>query len=126
MTLVTAACGGQDISVGALAAIAGSVYVKIITGAGAAAGGGTVLAAFLASMAVAMIFGAFNGTLVAVFKIQPDDCHAHSLHLRPFRGLLDQRRRDAHRGLFRWSAPSAALFRGFRSPRRCLSSSCAA
>lgn len=71
MTLVTAACGGQDISVGALAAIAGSVYVKIITGAGAAAGGGTVLAAFLASMAVAMIFGAFNGTLVAVFKIQP-------------------------------------------------------
>ena len=30
MTLVTAACGGQDISVGALAAIAGSVFVKIL------------------------------------------------------------------------------------------------
>lgn len=71
MTLVTAACGGQDISVGALAAIAGSVYVKIIAGASVAASGGTVLVAFLASMVVAMIFGAFNGTLVAIFKIQP-------------------------------------------------------
>ena len=30
MTLVTAACGGQDISVGALAAIAGSVFVKVL------------------------------------------------------------------------------------------------
>ena len=33
MTLVTAACGGQDISVGAAAAIAGSVFVRIIRGA---------------------------------------------------------------------------------------------
>ena len=71
MTLVTAACGGQDISVGALAAIAGSVYVKIIAGAGAAASGWIVLLAFLACVLVAMLFGAFNGTLVAVFKIQP-------------------------------------------------------
>ena len=30
MTLVTAAAGGQDISVGALAAIAGSVFVKVL------------------------------------------------------------------------------------------------
>ena len=30
MTLVTAACGGQDISVGAAAAIAGSAFVKIL------------------------------------------------------------------------------------------------
>ena len=71
MTLVTAACGGQDISVGALAAIAGSVYVKIISGAGTNASGWVVLLAFLACMVVAMAFGAFNGTLVAVFKIQP-------------------------------------------------------
>ena len=55
----------------ALAAIAGSVYVKIISGAGAAASGWIVLLAFLACMLVAMLFGAFNGTLVAVFKIQP-------------------------------------------------------
>ena len=70
MTLVTAACGGQDISVGAAAAIAGSVFVKIIRGASLATGG-TVLFAFLACCAVAMLFGSFNGMLVAVFKIQP-------------------------------------------------------
>ena len=70
MTLVTAACGGQDISVGAAAAIAGSVFVRIIR-ASDAAGIWTVLVAFLACCVVAMIFGAFNGTLVAVFRIQP-------------------------------------------------------
>ena len=70
MTLVTAASGGQDISVGALAAIAGSVFVKVLKG-----GGDitilTVLGAFLVCCAVAMIFGAFNGSLVSFFKIQP-------------------------------------------------------
>ncbi len=72
MTLVTAACGGQDISVGALATIAGSVFVKVLkTMNGGVITGGTVLAAFLACGAVAVIFGAFNGTLVSVFKIQP-------------------------------------------------------
>jgi len=70
MTLVTAACGGQDISVGAAAAIAGSVFVRIIRGASVVTGG-TVVLAFLACCVVAMIFGAFNGTLVSVFKIQP-------------------------------------------------------
>ena len=70
MTLVTAACGGQDISVGAAAAIAGSVFVKVLKSS-SAIGGGTVLLAFLAACVVAMLFGSFNGTLVAVFKIQP-------------------------------------------------------
>ena len=70
MTLVTAACGGQDISVGAAAAIAGSVFVRIIRGA-SVVGGGTVILAFLACCVVAMIFGSFNGMLVSVFKIQP-------------------------------------------------------
>ncbi len=70
MTLVTAACGGQDISVGAAAAIAGSVFVKIIRAASAVSGG-TVVVAFLACCVVAMLFGAFNGMLVSVFKIQP-------------------------------------------------------
>ena len=69
MTLVTAACGGQDISVGALAAIAGSVFVKIIK-AGAITGP-VVFGAFLACCAVAMLFGAFNGSLVSFFRIQP-------------------------------------------------------
>ncbi len=70
MTLVTAACGGQDISVGAAAAIAGSVFVKIIRGASPVTGL-TVVLAFLACCVVAMLFGSFNGMLVAVFKIQP-------------------------------------------------------
>lgn len=70
MTLVTAACGGQDISVGAAAAIAGSVFVKVLKGA-SQINIGTVILAFLCSCVVAMLFGSFNGTLVAVFKIQP-------------------------------------------------------
>ncbi len=70
MTLVTAACGGQDISVGATAAIAGSVFVRVLSGGGGITGW-TVLLAFVACCAVAMLFGAFNGTLVAVFNIQP-------------------------------------------------------
>lgn len=70
MTLVTAACGGQDISVGASAAVAGSVFVKIISGS-ASNSGWIVLFAFLAACFVAAIFGSLNGTLVAVFKIQP-------------------------------------------------------
>ena len=70
MTLVTAACGGQDISVGAAAAIAGSAFVKILK-SGDSISAGTVILAFLFACLVAMIFGAFNGTLVAVFKIQP-------------------------------------------------------
>ena len=70
MTLVTAACGGQDISVGAAAAIAGSTFVKVLKSGGSISGL-TVLAAFLMACVVAMLFGTFNGTLVAVFKIQP-------------------------------------------------------
>ncbi len=70
MTLVTAACGGQDISVGAAAAIAGSVFVKVLKSS-SSINGGKVLLAFVCACVVAMIFGTFNGTLVAVFKIQP-------------------------------------------------------
>ncbi len=69
MTLVTAACGGQDISVGALAAIAGSVFVKILRGGEITIG--TILIAFFACCIAAVIFGSLNGTLVSVFKIQP-------------------------------------------------------
>lgn len=69
MTLVTAACGGQDISVGALATIAGSVFVKILRGGEITMG--AIVLGFLACCVAAMLFGAFNGTLVSVFKIQP-------------------------------------------------------
>ncbi|MBR5410688.1 MAG: ABC transporter permease [Clostridia bacterium] len=70
MTLVTAACGGQDISVGAVGAISGAVLVKVLQ----AMGGITalsVVAAFAAATAVTILFKLFNGTLVAVFRIQP-------------------------------------------------------
>jgi simple sugar transport system permease protein len=70
MTLVTAASGGQDISVGAGAAIAGSVFVKMVRLSGDVTWL-PVLAAFVVCCVVAMIFGAFNGSLVAIFKIQP-------------------------------------------------------
>ena len=69
MTLVTSASGGQDISVGATAAIAGSVFVKVLRDG--AITPVTVLLAFLVCCAVSILFGAFNGTLVAVFNIQP-------------------------------------------------------
>ena len=70
MTLVTAASGGQDISVGALSVVAGSVFIKVLKSTDNITAG-TVLLGFLACCMVAMLFGAFNGTLVSVFKIQP-------------------------------------------------------
>ena len=69
MTLVTAASGGQDISVGALAAIAGSVFVKVLKSGPIT--GWSVISGFILCCIAAMIFGAFNGTLVACFRIQP-------------------------------------------------------
>lgn len=72
MTLVTAASGGQDISVGAAVAIAGSVILRVLVGRG---GDGSlqapILVAFLIACVAGMLCGAFNGVLVAIFKIQP-------------------------------------------------------
>lgn len=74
MTLVTAATGGQDISVGAAVAIAGSVILRILCGNPNVATDGLqapIIVALLIACVVAMLFGAFNGVLVAIFKIQP-------------------------------------------------------
>jgi simple sugar transport system permease protein len=72
MTLVTAACGGQDISVGAVGAISGAVFINVLAAFGLdKISVGTILVALLAATAVTIIFTLFNGTLVAVFKIQP-------------------------------------------------------
>lgn len=70
MTLVTASSKGQDISVGAEAAIAGSVFVSVLLRENQITMP-AILIAFLASCVAAMLCGAFNGTLVAVFRIQP-------------------------------------------------------
>lgn len=73
MTLVTAASRGQDISVGAAMAISGSVVLRILCGPDAQAPTlqAPIIVAFLISCLVAMAFGAFNGALVSIFKIQP-------------------------------------------------------
>ena len=73
MTLVTAASGGQDISVGAAIAIAGSVILRVLCGTNSRPEElqTSVFVAFIAACLVAMLFGAFNGILVAHFKIQP-------------------------------------------------------
>ncbi len=74
MTLVTAASGGQDISVGATIAIAGSVILRILCGSMGPRPEvmqAPIIVAFLIACVVSMLFGAFNGVLVAYFKIQP-------------------------------------------------------
>ena len=73
MTLVTAASGGQDISVGATIAIAGSVTLRVLCGTEARPETmqAPIIVAFLVCCVASMLFGAFNGTLVAYFKIQP-------------------------------------------------------
>ncbi len=73
MTLVTAASGGQDISVGAAIAIAGSVILRVLCGRDSRPETlqAPIIVAFLVACVVAMLFGAFNGVLVAYFKIQP-------------------------------------------------------
>ena len=69
MTLVTSATKGQDISIGAAAAIAGSVFVKILRAWGI--NGGTILVGLILACMVAVLFCLFNGVLIAKFNIQP-------------------------------------------------------
>ena len=73
MTLVTASSGGQDISVGATMAIAGSVILRMVCGGQASADTMQMplLLAVLIGIGVTMCFGAFNGALVAYLNIQP-------------------------------------------------------
>ena len=73
MTLVTAASGGQDISVGAGIALAGSVVLRVLCGENSRPETlqAPIIVAFLVACVVAMLFGSFNGILVAYFKIQP-------------------------------------------------------
>ena len=75
MTLVTSASGGQDISVGATIAIAGSTILRIVktqpSDISAGKFASIIIVSFLLSLAVSAFFGAFNGALVAFFKIQP-------------------------------------------------------
>lgn len=73
MTLVTASSGGQDISVGAAMAIAGSVILRMVCGGQITADTlhMPLILAVLIGVLATMLCGAFNGALVAYFKIQP-------------------------------------------------------
>jgi len=69
MTLVTSATKGQDISIGAAAAIAGSTFVKVLRANTITVP--LILAALLCACCVAILFCLFNGVLIARFNIQP-------------------------------------------------------
>lgn len=69
MTLVTSATKGQDISIGAAAAIAGSVFVKVLRGNNITFF--LIICALLLATVVAILFCLFNGVLIAKFNIQP-------------------------------------------------------
>lgn len=73
MTLVTAASGGQDISVGAVMAVAAAVCCQILSGGQVSTStlAAPIILAVIAAVAVAGLCGAFNGFLVAKLHIQP-------------------------------------------------------
>ena len=73
MTLVTAASGGQDISVVAVMAVAAAVCCQILSGGQVSTNElkNSMALAIIAAIIVAAICGAFNGFLVANLGIQP-------------------------------------------------------
>jgi ribose/xylose/arabinose/galactoside ABC-type transport system permease subunit len=70
MTLVIAT-RGIDLSVGAVMAVSGAVALTIIDGSSDPGSTGTVVVAIAVGVGVALLLGAWNGLLVAVFNIQP-------------------------------------------------------
>lgn len=73
MTLVNAATGGQDISVGATIAVCGSAMLAVLCGGNTRPEtlAAPIIVAFLVGVLVGALCGAFNGLMVAGFKIQP-------------------------------------------------------
>ena len=73
MTLVTAASGGQDISVGAVMAVAAAVCCQILSGGKVTTNAfeNPLILAVLAALVASILCGAFNGFLVAKLHIQP-------------------------------------------------------
>ncbi|MBR6294613.1 MAG: ABC transporter permease, partial [Lachnospiraceae bacterium] len=68
-----AASGGQDISVGATIAICGSALLRILCGPNSRPETmqAPIIVGFLVACIAGILCGAFNGVLVAYFKIQP-------------------------------------------------------
>lgn len=70
MTIVIAT-RGIDLSVGAIMAVSGAVALTIISGSDDPNSLGVVLVAIVVGVLTALIFGAWNGFLVAVVGVQP-------------------------------------------------------
>ena len=70
MTIVIAT-RGIDLSVGALMAVSGAVALTIIDGSDSPDAAGTITVAIVAAVVTTLIFGLWNGFLVAVVGIQP-------------------------------------------------------
>lgn len=73
MTLVTAASGGQDISVGAIMAVAAAVCCQVLSGGEVSVTeyANPLVLAVVAALLASALCGAFNGFLVAKLNIQP-------------------------------------------------------
>ncbi len=73
MTFVTAASGGQDISVGATMAIAAGVIIKIVSGSNTTSStyAHPLIVAVLVALLAGILCGLFNGVLVSFLNIQP-------------------------------------------------------
>ena len=73
MTLVTAASGGQDISVGAIMAVAAAVCCQILSGGQVSVNDyqNPLILAVIAALLASALCGAFNGFLVSRLNIQP-------------------------------------------------------
>ena len=73
MTLVTAASGGQDISVGAVMAVSAAVCCRILAGGEVSVNelAAPMGLAILAALGASALCGAFNGFLVSKLNIQP-------------------------------------------------------
>ena len=96
MTLVTAASGGQDISVGAVMAVAAAVCCQILSGGEVSVTklAAPIALAILAALLASALCGAFNGFLVAKLNIQPIGGDADPVHGRTRNRPADHGRPD--------------------------------
>ena len=98
MTLVTAASGGQDISVGSAIAIAGSVVLRVLCGTNSRPDTlqAPIIVAFLACCVVSMLFRRVQRHACRRLQDPADGRDPDPLYRRPLHRRLDQQQRAAH------------------------------
>ena len=94
MTLVTAASGGQDISVGAAAAIAGSVFMRVLRSDPNYAA--NYHAGFFCKLYCGNAVWRIQRNTGCSIQYTTDDCNTDPVYMRPLHRLLDQRRRNTN------------------------------